>query len=453
MMMMRVSGGTLAKIFFVVCLCGSPVFGQGKSANEGEKSGGGLDLDVEQGGLVLIQMAVPRAINQSGKADTVGMTEALSGTVRRDLQLSGFFNLLLPTQILAKPDSEGLSPTYRDWFNSGAQGVIKIGFKQKGESVMVDMRLYSVDGSQRVALPKPYTGPVKISGTTAKLRQHAHGFANEVIGYYTKTKGFFDTQIVLVKAKRRTKEIYMVSADGMEETQLTKTRGLNLLPSMGAGRVYFTSFRNGGAHAFALSGRKARSFSAYKGLNTGAVLSPDGRSVAITLSKDGNPEVYLLHPDTGKVQKRLTRSRAIDTSPAWSPDSKQIAFVSDRHGSPQIFLMNADGSNARRLTFQGDYNQTPDWNPKSNLIAFTARDERAVFDIFTVDAETKEIRRLTQNQGNNEEPTWSPDGRFMAFTSTRTGKSKLYLMDKTGRYQNQISTGTGAYLTPFWVRN
>jgi len=452
--MIRVSGGTLATIIFAAaCLFGSHVLAQKNSTGSAAESSGGLDLDVEQGGLVLIQMAVPRAINQSDKADTAGVTEALSGTVKRDLQISGFFNLLLPSQILAKPDGEGLSPTYRDWFNSGAQGVVKIGFKHQGDSVMVDMRLYSIDGSQRVKLPKPYTGPVKVPATTAKLRRFAHGFANEVIGYYTKTKGFFDTQIVLVKAKRRTKEIFMVSADGMEETRLTKTKGLNMLPSMGAGRVYFTSFRNGGAHAFALSGRKARSFSAYKGLNTGAVLSPDGRSVAITLSKDGNPEIYLLHPDTGKVQKRLTRSWSIDTSPAWSPDSKQIAFVSDRHGSPQIFLMNADGSNVRRLTFQGDYNQTPDWNPKSNLIAFTARDERAVFDIFTVDADTKEIRRLTQNQGNNEEPTWSPDGRFMAFTSTRTGKSKLYIMDKTGRYQNKISTGTGAYLTPFWVRN
>ena len=67
--------------------------------------------------------------------------------------------------------------------------------------------------------------------------------------------------------------------------------------------------------------------------------------------------------------------------------------------------MNADGSNQRRLTFQGDYNQTPDWSPKGDLIAFTARDERAVFDIFTVRVSDGVIQRLTQNQGNNEEPT------------------------------------------------
>ena len=114
--------------------------------------------------------------------------------------------------------------------------------------------------------------------------------------------------------------------------------------------------------------------------------------------------------------------------------------------------MNADGSNQRRLTFQGDYNQTPDWSPKGDLIAFTARDERAVFDIFTVRVSDGVIQRLTQNQGNNEEPTWSPDGRFLAVVSTRKGKSKLYIMSKDGRYQTRISTGKGAYYTPFWVR-
>ena len=114
-------------------------------------------------------------------------------------------------------------------------------------------------------------------------------------------------------------------------------------------------------------------------------------------SKDGNPEIYLLNPDSGKVQKRLTRNWGIDTSAAWSPDGKQIAFVSDRHGSPQIWVMNADGSGQRRLTFKGDYNQTPDWNPKEGLIAFTARDERAVFDIFTVKVSDGTITRLPES--------------------------------------------------------
>ena len=114
--------------------------------------------------------------------------------------------------------------------------------------------------------------------------------------------------------------------------------------------------------------------------------------------------------------------------------------------------MNADGTDPKRLTFQGDYNQTPAWSPKGDAIAFTARDERNVFDIFTVRVSDSVITRLTQNQGNNEEPTWSPDGRYLAFTSTRTGRSEVYLSNPDGRFQRKLSTRDGVYLTPSWGR-
>ena len=372
--------------------------------------GKGLKVDVEQGGLVLFQLAVPDAISLNGQADTQGITEAITGTIIRDLKISGFFNLIDREAFLTDPTTEGMTPKYKDWFNIGTQGLVKVGFTAANGKVVLDMRLYSVDTSERVKLKAPYDGTVELPIEPARLRSHAHGFVNELIRYYTRQPGFFNSQIVAVKRVNSAKELFMISSDGMDEVRLTRTGGINMLPSIGAGRIYFTSFRNGGAHLFSLSGGKARPFASYKGLNTGGVLSPDGQYVAATLSKDGNPELYLLHPDTGKILKRLTRNWGIDTSPSWSPDGKQIAFVSNRHGSPQIWVMNADGSEPRRLTFQGDYNQTPDWNPRGNLIAFTARDERAVFDIFTVDVRTGAITRLTQNQGNNEEPSWSPDG-------------------------------------------
>ena len=48
--------------------------------------------------------------------------------------------------------------------------------------------------------------------------------------------------------------------------------------------------------------------------------SPDGKSLALTLSKDGNAEIYLMSAETREL-RRLTNSWAIDCSPAWSPPS------------------------------------------------------------------------------------------------------------------------------------
>ncbi len=413
----------------------------------------GTDIGpTEAEGLVVYSLAVPDALNQGEVPDTRGVTEALTGTVNRDLTISGYFQLLEKKAYLTDPSKEGIEPQYRDWFNAGVQGLVKVGYRIVGTKVYVDMRLYSVDQGKRISLPAPYDKPIELALNTKQLRWHAHGFVDEVIRFFTKSPGFFRSNILLVKRVGKGKELFMVSADGNEESQLTKGGGINMLPSYGKGQIYFTSFRNGGAHLFTLKGGTAKSFSAFQGLNTGAALNPAGGSVAVTLSKDGNPEVYLLDAESGAVKKRLTNSWGIDTSPSFSPDGRQIAFVSDRHGSPQIWLMGADGSNQRRLTFQGEYNQTPEWSPRGDKIVFTARDERNVFDLFTVNVGDGQIARLTQNQGNNEEPTWSPDGRYIAFTSTRSGESKLFIMTGDGRVQTRVSTGKGEYLTPSWVK-
>ena len=80
--------------------------------------------------------------------------------------------------------------------------------------------------------------------------------------------------------------------------------------------------------------------------------------------------------------QNLTTGQLLNTLPGvtvghhdFSPDGKMIYFTSDRGGSPQIYLMNADGSGVRRLTFQGNYNQTPAFSPRGNHLAFTARDD------------------------------------------------------------------------------
>ena len=418
---------------------------------------GGIEVDVSASGTSRLKLALPSAIQVGATPDTTGITESLEKTLYRDLALSGFFELIPQDRLLHDAKSEGMSPRFADYFNAGAQAIIKVSFEIKStkanqRSVVVDLRLFSVATEKRVELQEGFQKPITLSANAVDVRRHSTLFVDEVIRHFTGTKGVFSSRMAVVKRTKRGKEIYMLSADGLEEVRLTKKGGLNLLPSLRANRLYFTSFREGRPYLYELRNKKVKRVSGYKGLNTGAVLSPKGDALAITLSKDGNPDIFLIDPNSGAVIKKLTNSWGIDTSPSWSPDGSQIAFVSDRHGSPQIWVMNADGTNAKRLTFQGDYNQTPAWSPKGDAIAFTARDERNIFDVFVVRVSDSVITRLTQNQGNNEEPTWSPDGRYLAFTSTRSGRSEVYLSNPDGRFQRKLNTREGVYLTPSWGR-
>ena len=147
------------------------------------------------------------------------------------------------------------------------------------------------------------------------------------------------------------------------------------------------------------------------------------------------------------MQGRLTNSPSIDSSPAFSPDGSQIAFVSNRQGSPQIFLMPASGGAAKRVTFQGKYNQTPRFSPRTDKpqIAFTGRDERGVFDVFILDVKSGRVDRLTQNKGSNLDPTWSPDGRLIAYVSSRGG---IFVSNPETHHEVQVWRGSAA--SPSW---
>jgi TolB protein len=104
----------------------------------------------------------------------------------------------------------------------------------------------------------------------------------------------------------------------------------------------------------------------------------------------------------------------------------------------------------KRLTFQGNYNQTPDWSPRGDLIAFTARDELGVFDLFAVNVDSSKVIRLTQDQGSNEEPSFSPNGRLIIFSSTRAGPAQLYVMMPDGNNPLRLPGAAPNSTTPSW---
>ncbi len=416
---------------------------------EGDGVGEG-DITVDIRGAVrrtLIPIALP-PIRAMGGGDAEVAREIMT-TLRRDLQLSGYFTILPNDSFFFDIGSDGMSPStinFENWYNVGASGLVKGAYKEAGGQVKMDMRLFLVE---RGIQAKLNWTPSAVN--RADLRNEVHAFANAIIEFYTGNRGIFGTRITFATRTRAgEKHIYVMDVDGAGLRKITDNKGINVLPSFGAGGgIYYTSYKRGNPDLYLWKGGKETLVSSKPGQNSGA--SYCRGKLALTLSQGGsNADIYLIHPTTGKIQKRLTDHWGIDTSPSWSPDCKKIAFVSDRSGTPQIYVMNADGSDQRRLTFQGRYNTTPDWSPKGNEIAFCGRDERNQFDIFTVDLEGQ-ITRLTQNQGSNEEPSYSPDGNYIVFISSRGGAgSRIYIMTADGQSQNMITRQGGGFSTPSW---
>ncbi|MBN2804605.1 MAG: PD40 domain-containing protein [Deltaproteobacteria bacterium] len=383
-----------------------------------------LEVDIWGGIRDLYSIAVPMPIGNSE------MSKSVKEIQENDFMLSSLFKVLESKSFIADLTAEGMTIEKDPWVQVGAQGVVKCKTSVSSDNVTLDCVLFEVASGTSPVLSKSY------NGAKSEIRSLVHKWVNDVIKYFTGEPGAFGTSLVFSrKTGPNVKHVFTADWTGGGVSKITRNNSINILPAFGpGGSVYYTSFVEGSPYLYRTGQRNA--VLSNPGLNMGAVFH--GNKMAVVLSKDGNPEIYVGNAD-GSGLTRVTNSPSIDVSPSFSPDGSQIAFVSDRHGSPQIFVMSAGGGGAKRITFQGSYNQTPSWcqRPGSNLIAFTGRDGGA-YDIFTVDAGTKKIRRLTQKQGQNMDPAFSPDCRQVAFSSSRGG---IFVSNPDGLNQKKVLNG------------
>jgi TolB protein len=161
-----------------------------------------------------------------------------------------------------------------------------------------------------------------------------------------------------------------------------------------------------------------------------ARFSPNGQQVAMVLSGEGNPEIYVSTAQGRQVARR-TRTAAVEASPCFSPDGSQLVYTSDAAGGPQLYLMPAGGGQSRRLaTNISGYCAEPDWsrgNP--NLIAFTVRVGRG-YQIAVHDLSGRTPTRIVSKApGDAIEPVWLADGRHLIYTQRSPNARRLFILD------------------------
>jgi len=102
--------------------------------------------------------------------------------------------------------------------------------------------------------------------------------------------------------------------------------------------------------------------------------------------------------------------------------------------------VNVNTGRSRRLTFKGDYNTSPAWSPKGDLIAYTTRS--GGFHIMTISPTGGDPKEVAAG----EDPSWAPDGRYLVFSQRR----RLYIASKDGRSVKQLTAGGGDDTSPAW---
>ncbi len=366
-------------------------------------------VEREGSGKISINLA---GVRTGGDAASSGFLAVL----RADLNRSGYFNVT----------------------SSGA-AVNVSGTVQAGGQMRAEILVYKVSTRQRM-LGKSY------AAAASAYRALAHKAADEILYAVTGKKGMASAKIAMVSTRTGHKELYLADIDGQNIRPVTNDRSIVVAPRWApdGNKITYTSYKRGYPNIY-ITGR-GRPLSSHPGLNAMGSISPDGKTMALILSKDGNPELYTKSLRTGSTQRLTQSRRGNEASPCWSPDGRHIVYVSDSSGRPHIYMISKDGGTPRRLSSSGTENISPDWG-RNGYITWCSR-IGGKYRIVVANPSTRTSRVLETDWADYEDPRWAPDGRHIVCSRTSGYRSAIYLLDTLKDSPVALVSGSDDWYSP-----
>lgn len=190
-----------------------------------------------------------------------------------------------------------------------------------------------------------------------------------------------------------------------------------------------------------LNGKIVKQLTKSPGYDAEATLSPDGKTMVYTSTRDGDIELYLMDLKTGK-DKRITHMPGYDGGAWFSPDGKKLIWRASRPKTAaeikeyqelleqdlvaptnmEVWVANADGSDAHQVTNLGQANWAPTFMPDSKRIIFASNHEYKrgfPFNLYTINGDGSGLTKISRDKGFDAFPMFSPDGKKIVFSSNR----------------------------------
>ena len=397
------------------------------------------------------EAAVPVAVVPFGWQGSGPPAFDVASVVSADLASSGRF-APVPTQDMVSRPTQAQQVNFQDWRLLKANYLV-IGTlaESTADNFEATFQLFDVVRGESLT-------SFKLQAARTDLRRVAHRISDMIFEELTGFPGVFSTQIAYVSEERRpdgTKQFRLIvsDADGENANKIAESSQPLLSPawSPDARRIAYVSFEGGvsGVYVQTLRSGTRERVSSRAGVNSAPTFSPDGRSLALVLSRDtGNLDIHSLDL-TSQVLRQLTTDAGVDTEPVWAPDGRSIYFTSDRAGGPQVYRVGTEaGQRATRITFQGPYNARPRVSPDGKQLAVVyGENNRYQIGIVTIDG--GQLQVLTDGR-LDESPSFAPNGAQIIYATQVGGRGVLASVSSDGRFKTQIASVAGNVREPVW---
>ena len=365
--------------------------------------------------------------------------------IRKNLNMSGQFDAKSTNQLTT-------GPIDFDFYLKHKKDAIVLGKIRQISSNVNHAEIYIYD----VLTQKPLYRN-KIAFTNGALRKTAHALSDVIYYALLGQKGSFNTKLSFVtvneeKNGKRKYRLVISDWDGKNQQVIIGSDDPILSPAWSADqrKIAYVSFKNNRSDVFVkyvFQNTNPIKLPKFDGIASSPTWHPDGKSLALTLSKDGNKDIYLYNFDSKKL-KRLTTNIAIDTEANFSPDGKSIAFTSNRTGQVQIYIKNLKSGKISRATFEGRYNAKPVYSPDGKDLALIHRVGKD-YRLALLDIASRDLTVLTQNK-SDESPYFSPNGGMIIYSTNRDNKGILSIISLHNYQTVELMQKEGEVREPSW---
>ena len=177
-------------------------------------------------------------------------------------------------------------------------------------------------------------------------------------------------------------------------------------------------------------------------------VSPDGNRVAVELSTNGPPDIWVLDASRG-VSTRFTFDPADEGWPVWSPTGDKLIYYSLHPGRSGMYIKDASGARPESLLLAVTPSDPPtsaaDWSKDGRYLACLRNSPKTSWDVYIMPtAPGAKPYPLIATTYREWGPRFSPDGHWLAYSSNESGRRELYVVPFPGGGGKwQVSTQGG----------